>query len=115
QGQLQHAATLYQDLIRRAGDAVYRQQPGVHIFLGLLFYEWNNLAAAERTLRTGLAVGERTGRGGYWPVVYSALAHVLWARGDAAQVSALVEQSLTSAWLSDNQRDIAEAHAQQAW
>jgi LuxR family maltose regulon positive regulatory protein len=115
QGRLQYAAALHHDVIRRAGGATHQQVLGAYIYLGLFYYERNDLAAAEQVLREGLAAGERTGRGRYWPFAYSALTRVLWARGDAAQASAIVEQSLAAAQLLDSPPDIAETQAQQAW
>jgi LuxR family transcriptional regulator, maltose regulon positive regulatory protein len=115
QGRLRYAATIYRDLIRRAGDATHQQQPAVYILLGQLCYELNDLDAAEQVLREGIAVGQRTGRGRYWPGAYSALTRVLWARRAAAQASAMVEQGLAAAQLLDSPPDIAEAQAQQAW
>jgi ATP/maltotriose-dependent transcriptional regulator MalT len=115
QGQLHHAAALYQETSRRAGDATYLQMPTAHIHLGMLYYEWNDLAAAERALRMGITVGQRTGRGRYWPTAYSALARVCWVRGEAAEAIMHVERALEAARLLDNPREIAEAHAYQAW
>jgi len=115
QGQLRRAATFHQEVIRRAGGATHQQQPAVYIFLGLVYYEWNDLAAAEEVLRAAVTVGQRTGRGRYWPSAHNALAQVLWAQGDTAQATALVEQALAAAQLLDSRRDIAEAEARQAW
>jgi LuxR family maltose regulon positive regulatory protein len=113
QGQLQRAAALYQDVIRRASSAT-QQQPAAYIYLGTLYYEWNDLAAAEQMLRMGIEAGQRTGRGRYWPRMYSALARVLWARGDAAQAGTMMEQALASA-RSLGPFDIIESEAQQVW
>jgi LuxR family maltose regulon positive regulatory protein len=115
QGRLQYAATSHHEVLRRAGGATHQQVLGAYTYLGLCYYEWNDLTAAEQVLREGLAAGQRTGRGRYWPLGYSALTRVLWARGDAAQASTMLEQSLTAAQLLDSQRDIAEAQALQAW
>jgi len=104
---------LYQDVIRRARSAM-QQQPSAHIYLGILYYEWNDLATAEQMLRQGIEAGQRTGRGRYWPRVYIALMRVFWARGDAAQAGSMLDQALASARLL-GPRDIVEAEAQQAW
>jgi LuxR family maltose regulon positive regulatory protein len=113
-GQLHRAAALYQDVIRRAGGATHQQQPLVYFYLGRLYYEWNDLASAERALHEGIAVGQRTGRGRYWPVAYSALARVRWELGDAAQAIVMMEQALAAARLFDSPPSIAEAEARQA-
>jgi ATP/maltotriose-dependent transcriptional regulator MalT len=114
QGQLQLAAALYHDVIRRAGDATHQQQPAVYFFLGRLYYEWNDLASAERALHEGIAVGQRTGRGRYWPSAYAALAWVRWARGDTAQTTFMLDQALASARLLDSPPHIVEAETRQA-
>jgi LuxR family maltose regulon positive regulatory protein len=115
EGQLHYAAALYQETAHRAGDATYLQMPAAQIYLGMLYYEWNDLAAAERALRVGITVGQRTGRGRYWPTAYSALARVCWVRGEVTEASILVERALEAAQLLDNPRESAEAHAYQAW
>jgi LuxR family maltose regulon positive regulatory protein len=114
QGQLQRAATVYQDVIRRSGDATHQQQPMVYFFLGRIYYEWNDLASAERMIQEGIAAGQRTGRGRYWPSAYAALAWVRWARGDVTQTSFMMEQALASAQLFDSPPNIAEAETRQA-
>jgi LuxR family maltose regulon positive regulatory protein len=114
QGQLQRAATLYQDVIRRAGAATHLQQPAVYFFLGRLYYEWNNLPSAEHALREGIAVGQRTGRGRLWPSSYAALAWVRWAGGDATQTTVMMDQALAAARLLNRPSIIAEVEARQA-
>jgi LuxR family maltose regulon positive regulatory protein len=114
QGQLRRAAGLYHDVIRRAGVATYQQQPAVYFFLARLYHEWNDLAAAEQMLREGIAVGQRTGRGRYWPSAYAALAWVRWARGDVTQTTLMMEQALAAARLLDSPPAIAEVETRQA-
>jgi LuxR family maltose regulon positive regulatory protein len=114
QGQLQRAATLYQDVIRRAGAATHLEQPVVYFFLGRLYYEWNNLSSAEHALREGIAVGQRTGRGRLWPSCYAALAWVRWAGGDVTQTTTMMEQALATARLLNRPSIIAEVEARQA-
>jgi LuxR family maltose regulon positive regulatory protein len=115
QGRLRHAAVLHQELIQRTGGTLHQGGPAVYIALGTLLYQWNDLPAAEHTLREGIAIGLRTGRGRYWPRAYNALAQVLWAHGDIAQAHRMVEQALELSKLLGNPRDIADAEAQQAW
>jgi LuxR family maltose regulon positive regulatory protein len=105
---------LYLDLIQRAGGAMHREQPAAYFFLGRIYYEWNDLASAERALTQGIAIGQRTGRGRYWPSAYAALAWVRWARGDVTQTSLLMEQALASARLLDSPSAIAETKVRQA-
>jgi LuxR family maltose regulon positive regulatory protein len=114
QGHLRRAAALYQDVIQRTGSVSHQSGPAPYIHLGILFYEWNDLPAAERTLREGIAVGQRTGRGRYWPGAYNTLAQVLWAHGEVAQAHAMIEQSLAVSKLLASPRNIAEAHSRQA-
>jgi LuxR family maltose regulon positive regulatory protein len=114
QGQLQRAATLYQDVIRRAGAATHLEQPALYFFLGRLYYEWNNLPSAEHALREGIAVGQRTGRGRLWPSSYAALAWVRWAGEDVTQTTVMMDQALAAARLLNNPSIIAEVKARQA-
>jgi LuxR family maltose regulon positive regulatory protein len=114
QGQLQRAARLYLDLIQHAAGAMHREQPAAYFFLGRIYYEWNDLASAERALHEGIAVGQRTGRGRYWPSAYAALAWVRWACGDVTQTSFLVEQALALAQQLDSPPAIAETETRQA-
>jgi LuxR family maltose regulon positive regulatory protein len=114
QGQLQRAAALYRDVIRRAGAATHLEQPVVYFFLGRLYYEWNNLPSAEHALREGIAVGQRTGRGRLWPSSYAALAWTRWADGDATQTGIMMEQALAAARLLNSPSIVAEVEARQA-
>jgi LuxR family maltose regulon positive regulatory protein len=115
QGHLRRAAALHQELIQRAASALHQSGPAVYIALGTILYEWNDLAAAEHTLREGIAIGLRTGRGRYRPRAYTVLAQVLWARGDIAQTHHTVGQALALSRSLGNLRIIAEVEAQQAW
>ena len=108
-GDLQHAAALYRDVITRMGSASYLQVPSALIYLGSLWYEWNDLVEAERMLREGLAVAERIGRARYWPGAWGRLARVLLAGGDMLQAQAMAEHALRMARALDNAPDIAEA------
>jgi LuxR family maltose regulon positive regulatory protein len=114
QGQLQRAAVLYQDVIRRAAGATHQEQPAVYFYLGRLYYEWNDLASAERMLHEGILIGQRTGRGRFWPSAYAVLAWVGWARGDASDSTSLMEQALTSARALNSSPTITEVEARQA-
>jgi LuxR family maltose regulon positive regulatory protein len=114
QGQLQRAAALYQDVIRRAGAAAHLEQPMVYFSLGRLYYEWNNLSSAEYALREGIAVGQRTGRGPLWPSSYAALAWVRWAGGDITETAAMMDQALAAARLLNRPSIIADVEARQA-
>ena len=113
-GDLQHAAALYRDVITRMGSATYLQVPSALIYLGALCYEWNDLVAAERLLREGIAVAERIGRARYWSEAWGMLAPVLLAGGDALQAQAMAEHALVVARALDNPPDIAEANVLQA-
>jgi LuxR family maltose regulon positive regulatory protein len=115
QGKLQHSAALYNDLIRNAAGATHLEQPALYLFLGLIHYEWNNLAIVQQLLQEGIVVGQRTGRGRYWPGIYTTLAQVHWAQGDIVQAQALIEQALIVARSLENTSDIAKAEALQAW
>jgi LuxR family transcriptional regulator, maltose regulon positive regulatory protein len=114
-GDLQHAAALYRDVIKRMGSASYLQVPSALIYYGSLYYEWNDLAAAEQMLNEGIAVAKRIGRDRYWPSAWGRLARVLWAGGRAQEAMAMAEHALAVARALDNPPDIAEAGALQGW
>jgi LuxR family maltose regulon positive regulatory protein len=108
-GDLEHAAALYRDVIKRMGSATYLQVPSALIYLGSVYYEWNDLVEAERMLRAGIAVAERIGRDRYWPGAWGMLAQVLLAKRDLSQARAMAERSLEMARALDNPPDIADA------
>jgi LuxR family transcriptional regulator, maltose regulon positive regulatory protein len=114
QGKLRRSAISYQALILRAGRMLHRQGPAPYVYLGMVLYEWNDLPAAERTLNEGISVGQQTGRGRYWPLLYAVRAQVLAAQGSAAQATRSMEQALVLSRLLDSERDVAEVQAQQA-
>ncbi|MEO7908367.1 MAG: LuxR C-terminal-related transcriptional regulator, partial [Roseiflexaceae bacterium] len=114
-GDLQQAAELYRDVIERMGSATYLQVPSALIYLGSLYYEWNDLVEAERMLREGLAIAERIGRARYWSEAWGILARVLLAGGDALQAQAMAEHALGVARSLDNPPDIADADVLQGW
>jgi LuxR family maltose regulon positive regulatory protein len=114
-GDLRHAAGLYRDVIRRMGSTAYLQVPSALIYSGSLYYEWNDLAEAERMLREGIAVAKRIGRDRYWPSAWGLLARILWAGGNAQEAAAMAARALAVARALDNSPDIAEADALQAW
>jgi LuxR family maltose regulon positive regulatory protein len=114
-GDLQHAATMYHDVIKRMGNASYLQVPSVLISLGSLYYEWNDLVEAERMLRAGIAIAERIGRDRYWSEAWCMLARVLLAGGDALQARAMAAHALVLARALDNSFHIAEAEVIEGW
>lgn len=114
QGHLRRAVALYQDVIQGERSVPHQDGPATYTHLGMVLYEWNDLPAAERTLRAAIAVGQRTGRGRYWPRTYITLAQVLWAQGDAAQAQTMIEHALALSQHLDSPRDRAAAQAQQA-
>lgn len=114
QGHLQAAAALHQAVIQRMGHAPHLQVPAASIYLGLIAYEWNDLAVAEQILREGIVVGQRIGRRRSWPFAYRSLARVLWAQGATAQATTVLMQALAAAQLLQSPREIADVQAQQA-
>jgi LuxR family transcriptional regulator, maltose regulon positive regulatory protein len=110
---LQRGAALYRHVIDRCPP--YLQGPSPYIEYGLLAYEWNDVATAEVLLREGLAVGQRSGRGRYWPNGLALLARVCWARGDDDQAHQLMDQAQAAADLLGTPRAQEEMAAQQAW
>jgi LuxR family transcriptional regulator, maltose regulon positive regulatory protein len=113
QGQLQRAAALYRHVIDRCPP--YLQGPAPYNEYGLLCYDWNDVATAEGLLREGLAVGQRSGRGRYWPNGLALLARVCWARGDIDQAQQLMDQAQAAAAVLGTPRAQEEMAAQQAW
>lgn len=114
-GKLHHAAAVCQKKIRRTAGLTHLQSPAIYFCLGEVQYEWNDLAAAERTIQEGISVGELTGRGRYWPAALGLLAQVLWLRRDVPQATSMIERALAEAHLLGHPRALAEAQAYQAW
>jgi len=114
-GDLQPAAGLYRDVITRMNSATYLQVPAALFYLGSLYYEWNDLVAAERMLRDGIAVAERIGRARYWSDAWGILARVLLAGGDALQAGEMAAQALVVARSLENLPEIAKANLLQGW
>ena len=84
-GRLSQTSKLYKHALERVLEQGQEHLPPVgflHIGLGELYYEWNNLAAAERHLREGVALGQRGGDVKIWLLGYFKLLFTALARGD---------------------------------
>jgi LuxR family maltose regulon positive regulatory protein len=110
-GRLHAAAEGFRDVIQRASASATQQQPAVLAFLGLIQYEWNDLAAAEQTLIQGVVAGQQTGRIRYWPVMYCALARLHAARGEWERADAQLAQARQFARLAGSSFLLREAEA----
>lgn len=96
QGKLHQAHRLYQDSLERVLEAGQEHLPPVgflHVGLGELFYEWNDLEAAKRHLRAGIASGQRGGDVKIWLLGYFRLLFTAQARGETAQTWSLLAEA----------------------
>ena len=96
QGKLRQAAATYTQALTAATQRGLDQLPNiahVHINLGRLHYEWNDLAAAVAQLQLGLArlQGQASGWIGFEG--YVLLARAKHAQGDSAAAIALLDQA----------------------
>jgi LuxR family maltose regulon positive regulatory protein len=96
QGQLHQAARVHQRGIQLATTGDGRKLPLAgffHVGLGKQLREWNDLDAATQHLRQGIALGQQGGMQGIELDAAITLALVHHARGDAAEVQAMLDQA----------------------
>lgn len=96
QGRLHQARKLYQAALERALEAGQEQLPPVgfmHVGLGELFHEWNDLEKAERHLREGIALGQRGGDVKIWLLGYLLLIRTTFARGASERAWTLFDEA----------------------
>lgn len=96
QGRLHQAHKLYQDSLERVLEMGQEHLPPVgflHVGMGELSYEWNDLEAAERHLRKGIALGKRGGDVKIWLLGYFRLIFTVQARGETAQAWSLFTEA----------------------
>jgi LuxR family maltose regulon positive regulatory protein len=88
QGRLRRARKLYQEGLAYALQTQQEQLPPVgflHVGIGELYYEWNELDAAERHLREGITLGQRGGDVKIWLLGSIGLIRTTLARGHHEQ------------------------------
>lgn len=96
QGRLHQAHKLYQESLELVLEVGQEHLPPVgflHVGLGELSYEWNDLEAAERHLREGIALGQRGGDVKIWLLGYFRLIFTAQARGETAQAWSLFAEA----------------------
>ncbi|HET8842746.1 MAG TPA: LuxR C-terminal-related transcriptional regulator [Ktedonobacteraceae bacterium] len=96
QGKLYRAHKLYQDNLERMREMGQEHLPPVgflHVGLGELSYEWNDLEAAEHHLREGIALGQRGGDVKVWLLGYFWLIFTVQARGETARAWSLFAEA----------------------
>lgn len=110
QGRLYQAHKLYQESLERVLEMGQEHLPPVgflHVGLGELSYEWNDLEAAERHLREGIALGQRGGDVKIWLLGYFRLIFTVQARGETAQAWSLFAEAEQLARQANFTRGIA--------
>lgn len=96
QGRLRAADATLRQARHWAEERVAEPVPAMGLILvelGALHYERDHLDAAERDLRQGIALAERTGEVETILAGYTALARTCWARGDHDGALALAEKA----------------------
>ncbi len=93
ENQLYQAAETYQQALRLLGDPPLPVAGEAHLSLARIFYEWDDLAAAERHGREGLRLIRQFDRGlDRFVLAEVFLARLKLAQGDVAGASALLTQ-----------------------
>lgn len=95
QGQLQEAVRLARQALAYAAEQEANLWPvvgAIHVALGELLYEWNDLPEAEHHLRAGIDLGRRWGNAAVLADGYCGLARLLLARGSGEQALAALRE-----------------------
>lgn len=110
QGRLHLARKLYEDGLEYALQTRQEHLPPVgflYVGLGELFYEWNDLEAAEHYLRKGITLGQRGGDVKIWLLGYVGLIYTTLACGKHEQVWSLFVEAERLARQTNFTRGIA--------
>ena len=113
-GDLHGAATIYRDVLARAGDRPLWQVVDARIGLGDLYREWNDLGAAEEWVGEGIALARQTKREIYAVRGYLTLARIQYTQGRWAEAAETLARAGGIARKLGNTRAVAEAEAWQA-
>ena len=98
ENQLHQAAETYQRVLRLAGDQPLQIISGPHLGLAHIFYEWNDLDAAEMHARQSIKLAQQYERViDRFIVCQLMLVRLHLARGDLASAAVLLEQTSQSA------------------
>lgn len=109
QGKLQQARKLYQDSLEYVLQTQQDHLPPVgFVYVGLaeLFYEWNDLDAAERHVREGITLGQRGGDIKIWLLGYIWLIYTAHARGERERCWSLFAEAERLAGQANFQRGV---------
>jgi LuxR family transcriptional regulator, maltose regulon positive regulatory protein len=95
QGQLSEAIRLYRESLELAtGQISEIAHSGLHVGLGVLLYERNELEEAQRHLRRGLALGRQEGNALVLIGGNLTLARLMHALGNQTQVQTLMQEAI---------------------
>jgi len=101
-GQLSNAEKIYQQVVHFTDPKLHDQMEAGHIFLGTIYYEWNQLDLAEEYLRKELRGAQGDVRR-YAPLGYITLASLHFEQGEHHKAAAALGQALSAAIHLDNQ------------
>ena len=108
-GALRSAADICLKALDRAGDAPVTITP--HINLGIINYEWNNLAEASQHLQTALEFGRKFGIMQARAYARDYLSFIRYAQGDSAGARELAEQADFQAYRVLSSEGVRGGHA----
>lgn len=96
-GQLHRAAELYQRALRVITAQGWQELPAtsaIHVGLGDLMYEWNELAAAERHLTTGTRLASEGGETAILIRGYTGLSRMRTAQGNPSAATEFLQKAV---------------------
>jgi len=114
QGQLRRAEAIYDDMSILTADLADKDLPHkglARIGIGSLQYEWNELSAAEDSLRVGIGLLERGMSMEFLAEAYITLARVKKAQGDLPDGMRILEDTMLFARQRRAARVVAEVEA----
>lgn len=101
-GKLREAAEIHKQVSEYTDPKVYEQVVAAKIFLGHLYYEWNQLELAQTNLNEALGQSPLRYNGRHWPEAHVIKAKVLFAMGLEAEARAELCQAINVARRFEN-------------
>jgi LuxR family maltose regulon positive regulatory protein len=117
QGQLQRAVATFRQGLQLAVERGWRNVPAIgliHVGLGEVLYEWNDLDTATYHINEGIAIAFQSGYLDIATDGYLVLARLKQARGDQAGAAEALRQAEKTAQRNNVARFIAQVAAHQA-
>ncbi|MBA3471111.1 MAG: LuxR family transcriptional regulator [Herpetosiphonaceae bacterium] len=117
QGQLQRATATFRQGLQLAVERGWRNVPAlglIHVGLGEVLYEWNDLDTATYHINEGIAIAFQSGYLDIATDGYLVLARLKQARGDHAGATEVLRQAEKTAQRNNVARFIAQVAAHQA-